>query len=726
MTLHRRGRIGSVKQIGLQLGILAGLVAATLGPHTRESGAAPPQNCSNAESMCSFRRPMFLIVLDYSTSMNKAFAEETRWAAAVAAIKTMIDADNGFLVTNFMLGLLRFGHDPEPQSPGTLIVGDPSGLVDGQALDVALYGEDPDHTWNACDAGDLIKAALDGLPPPKNGQPTGIGTWTKGALDFASAHLDQAAADHPEDQSMRRAALLVLTDGEWTNATGTMPLTPASENPAITAAELWTGAQVPTHVVAIGEAAGKQFADELAAAGGTGAALDAMNPQALIDALEQVVQSLEDEIVKPSCVPSMPRIMVLLDASSSMLNIMGGMLHAGPGQGGWDIAREVIAGSDSLFDLPVPMGEVQDLTHIGLAVFGHNQPAEEELSVQYAPCNKDNFAWALDPVNSCIAPGCTDPYAKPPITWTFQDGSQIPPFFEAPTRSHMPRCDFWAPNPLACVGSGTYTHLGLNLVRSNITAYKAECAKPNAAYPCDEATLFLNILITDGQYNSTDTQVVDPLKAMYADGVTTYVIGFGDAVDSQMAIAKLDLLAHAGSGDTLEYFDANSQAQLEAALADILGSIMFDPCCDLDSCDLGPPPGEPEPDPLPPEPDATTSTTSDGTTGGTTGGTSTGTTAGATTDVPTTTGEASTDGMDTSGSSTGTSGDSTGLSTPTTTGPEPEDTGTTGATMVSDTDDGCGCTLSGTGAPIRGLLGVLLTFVLGGGIRSRRRAGTRV
>jgi hypothetical protein len=731
MASHWLGQIGSGKQVGLQLGVLAGLVATMLGPSTRESGAAPPPNCSNDEDMCSFKRPMFLVVLDYSTSMNKVFADqETRWEAAVNAIKYMVVADNGFLVRNFMPGLLRFGHDPDPQAPGTLIVGDSSGLVDGQALDVALYAGDPGHTWHGCDAGDLMASALDSLPPPKDGQPTGIGTWTKGALDFARAHLDQAAVDHPEDQGLRRAALLVLTDGAWTDATGTMPLTPASENPAITAGALWADAQTPTYVVAIGEAWGKQFADELAVAGGTGAALDAMNPQALIDALGQVVQSLEDEIVQPSCSVSMPRIMLLLDASSSMLNINGGTLRAPLGQGGWEQARDAIAGVDSLFDQPVALGnhKVQDLTQIGLAVFGHNQPAEEQLLVQYAPCNKDNFAWALDPANSCVAPGCTDPYANPPIVWTFQDGSLIPPLFEESTITHMPRCDFAAQNPFACVGSGTYTHLGLNLVRSNIAAYKAECTQPDAADPCGKDSPFLNILITDGQYNSTDAQVAEPLKAMYADGVTTYVIGFGEAISSPMAIAKLHLLADAGSGDTLDYYDTKNQAQLELALADIIGSITFDPCCLLDSCYIGPPPGEPEPDPLPPEPDATTDGTSGGTSGGTTTSdgttTSTGTsTQGGTTELPTTTDEASTSGADESGSSTGISGDSTAAETPTPTSAGPDDTTTAGATTGPDPDDGagCGCTLPGTGAPTRGSLGTLLAVVLGGGMCSRRR-----
>lgn len=731
MAQHRLGRIGSVKQVGLQLGVLAGLVALMLVPSTRESDAAPPPGCSNAEDMCSFKRPMFLIVLDYSTSMNKVFADQgTRWEAAVHAIQYMVVADNGFLVRNFMPGLLRFGHDPDPQVPGTLIVGDSSGLVDGQALDVALYGEDPGHTWYGCDAGDLITSALGSLPPPKNGQPTGIGTWTKGALDFARAHLEQAAVDHPEDQGLRRAALLVLTDGAWTDATGTMQLTPANENPAITAGALWADAQTPTYVVAIGEASGKQFADELAVAGGTGAALDAMNPQALIDALVMVVQSLEDEIIQPICSVSMPRIMLLLDASSSMLNINGGTLRAPQGQGGWDQAREAIAGVNSLFDQPVVLGkyDVEDLTQIGLAVFGHNQPAEEQLLVQYAPCNKDNFAWALDPVNSCVAPGCSDPYANPPIVWTFKDGSQVPPFFDEPTITHMPRCDLTAQLPFACVGSGTYTHLGLNLVRSNIAAYKAACAQPDAADPCDADSPFLNILITDGQYNSTDDQVAEPLKAMYADGVTTYVIGFGDGVNSPMAIAKLNLLADAGSGDALDYYDANNQAQLELALADIIGSITFEPCCLLDSCFIEPPPGEPEPDPIPPEPDATTDGTSGGTTtsgGGTTSTSTSASTGEATTELPTTTGEASTSGVAESSSSTGMSGDSTGPVTPTATGAEPDDTSAAGTTTGSGTvdSDGCSCTLLGPGAPVRGLLGTLLAFVLGGGIRPRRRAG---
>ncbi|PCC70321.1 MYXO-CTERM domain-containing protein [Nannocystis exedens] len=759
--MKRLSLIGSWKRLGVQVGLLAGVGIAFIGGSEPPPAAAAPQ-CVE-EGQCTFVKPLFLIVADYSTSMNTMFdANQTRWEAAVSAIVAMVDADNGYLQGNVLLGLMRFGHDPNVGQTGTLIQNDSSGITDGQKIDVGFYDEQaPDKAYYQCN-GEAIKNAIMTVPAPINGSLTGIGTWTKGAMDKAKAYIHQTWADHPNDKQQRKAAIVLLTDGQWTDPSGTQSPGPANQNPSITAKDLFDNDKVPTYVVAIGEAMGKMFADEIAMNGGTGTAYDAANPQQLIDALKMVVQAIINDVIQPVCAPGLPRIMVLLDASSSMLNINNGN-QAGPmGMTGWDAARDALAGANSLFD-QVVMGNqaVENLVHLGLAVFGYNMPApgEQKLLVDYGPCMKDNFAWALDPNTSCEAPGCTDPWGGPPITWTFKDGSaNDPPGFDAQTLSHMPKCDFAGNLPEACVGSGTYTHLGLQLVQQNITDYKAACADPLFPYPCDANTKFINILVTDGDYQSTDAQVQAPLQAMYNAGVTTYVIGFGDLVNSPQSMTKLNNMANWGSGGSEMYYDANNQAALEAALANIIEQITFDPCCGFVNCALNPEPDTNEPDPLPPETTSTTSesetdtdtatatdtdTTDTGVTATDTDSTDTdtpvtttettdGTSAGPTTDTPPTTTDTPTtsDGTGTSESDTGEPttgtnptggnvGETDGTDTEAGTDSDNPDSATSGQT---DSAGGCGCKVDDAEGQTRGLLASLFTFGLAGFIRRRRRA----
>ena len=210
------------------------------------------------------------------------------------------------------------------------------------------------------------------------------------------------------------------------------------------------------------------FAADLAVVGGTSKPLAIDCPDSPGDVLDPLAESLTEMISTGSCGQDLPRVMFLLDASSSMLNIMGGTQHAPQGLGGWDQLRDALAGSGSIFAHAVmnePGKRVEDLAHVGVAVFGHNLPAEEKIVVDYGLCQAQNVAWALDPATSCAAPGCVDPWGMPPITWTFKDGAEVdPPGFAAKTVSHMPRCDFSPQQPKACLGSGTYTHLGLQLV----------------------------------------------------------------------------------------------------------------------------------------------------------------------------------------------------------------------------------------------------------------------
>ncbi len=712
----------------MQAGLLAGLGLAFVGGVETTTVRAAPNPCQ-LEATCTFKRPLFAILLDSSSSMNAPFgANSTRWEAAVQAIKQLISFDNGYMAENSILGLIRFGHDPDPLTPGTTIPGDGSGLVDGQRLDVPWYDpNDPDKAFIECTNGDAISAALDALGPPAGG----IGSWTRGAIDFAAAYIAQTEADHPQDMNKRPAVLVVITDGPWTNPSGTMLLAPADQDPKIPASELWMKQGIPTHVVALGDAVGTSFADALASAGGTSAAIDAADPQGLTNALKDVALHFQYDVVTPACAPGLPRIMVLLDASSSMLNINSGTQHAPAGMGGWDQVRDALAGWNSLFDVLVDNpAAIEDVTHFGLSVFGHNTPGEAKLVVQYGPCQKDNFDWALDPATSCEAPGCTDPYGKPPILWTFKDGSvEDPPNFAAKTISHMPRCDLTAQLPNACVGSGTYTHLGLDLVQSNLATYKNECSQMGAPHPCNDDTVYVNILITDGIYNSTDAQVQAPLTAMYEAGVTTHVIGFGEILNTDPAKKKLNNMADWGSGNTLDYYDANNQDQLEGVLATIVLGLDFDPCCEVLDCALPPPDWGTETE-TETETDTTSTTddtAADSSTGLATTGTGTsepGTTTGSTGQSDTSEGtgpDTSTGATDATTSTDASSGAPvTSDPLPTTTIDPPSTTGGDASTATSEgetdaVNTACAC----RGAPQNGAL--LLTGLVGLLARRRRR-----
>ena len=753
--MKRLSLIGSWKRLGVQLGLLAGIGLAFVGGTEPPRLEAAPKNCMN-EEMCSFKKPLFGIILDYSTSMNTVFDKmdpdpvtNTRWSGAKKAIKAAIDSDNGYLASNMILGLIRFGHDPTPGVAGTLIPKDSSGITDGQKLDVPWYDDAaPGKPYGHCTNGDAINAALDAMPAPIDGNLIGIGTWTKGALDFTKAYLAKSAADHPEDEGKRLAVLMVVTDGEWTGPKGDSKLSPASEDPSITAADLQNNQQIPTYVVAIGEAEGKAFADKLAVAGGTNAAIDAVDNAALVDALKMVIAAIQKDVVAPVCTPGLPRIMVLLDASSSMLNVAS--KHAGIGVGGWEEARQALAGDmGSIFDVLVNNNTpVEDQVHLGLSVFGFNAPAEEKLVVQYGPCRKDNFAWALDPATSCGA-GCNDPYGAPPIKWTFIDGSMVdPPGFDEKTISHMPKCDAAANLPGGCVGSGTYVHLGLNLVQSNIATYKNECKVDGYLYPCSDATEYINIIVTDGDYNSTDAQVQAPLQAMFNAKITSYVIGFGDLVNVPASLVKLNNMAGWGSGGVNKAYKAEEQADLELALKNIIEKLSFDPCCKFNDCSFNDEPNTLEPDPIPPVEPETSSSTGDPSTGGTetdatsdpiTGTSSTGETSVTTVEPETTTVEPETTTIETSATTveppTTTDVPTTGVdpsagetaAVTATVGEETSDTDTDAAS-ATDTeatgpdDEGCGCKVEDTQGSTRGLLGTLLSFGLAGFIRRRRRA----
>ncbi len=605
--------------------MLAGLGLAFVAAPERPSYAGE-RDCV-IEGDCTFRKPNLMIMVDYSSSMNEAFGESTRWATTVDAIVAMIDADNGFLADNLNVALMRFGHDPDPEGSGTTLLGDLSvpPIVDGQALDVHWYDLEGNGDYLECN-GEAVKTAITELLPPAcldspmgNGC-SGIGTWTKGALDRTRTLIADSRALHGESIDDRLYLNLILTDGAWTGPDGSSQ--DPSEDPAITAADLYDIDEVPTYVVAVSTGANLTLAGQLAAAGGTVTAIDGSTPGALVQELQAIVAAIKSEIIEPECVGGMPRIMIILDASSSMLNVDGTGMTV-PGESGWDQSREALAGTQSIFDIVAEGSEtIEDLTQLGLLVFGSAGEelgiGEERVLVDYGPCMKDNFAWALDPWSSCLEPGCFDPYAGPPIEWTYRDGSAEAPFFDAPTFSHMPQC-YPGSQSGHCGGSGTYTHRGLELASQNQMAYAEAAALPQAPYPAAPSTTYANILITDGDYGmfSTDAEVQNALEEMYARGITTYVLGFGEY---QAFEAQLDQMQRWGSGDAITTaFTATDEAELQTRLTAILSEVEVDPCCGFNDCSVEPEPTTDEPDTQTSSSSSSSSSTGSGT-GPSTGG----------------------------------------------------------------------------------------------------------
>lgn len=660
--------------------------------------------------MCTFKRPLLLVALEYGAAMNGPYGQDsTRWEAATAGLSEFFVADNGFMSRFFIVGLLRFGHDPDPDHAGTKIPGDTSGLVDGVRLDVPFYDpEDPDKKYVECLAGDRIDAALAGIPAPVGN----IRSWTRGGIAAAGAYFAETLADHPEDANImtpRLRSILLITQGVWNDVTGTMKATPPAEDPAPLVKALYDEENLPTYVVGYGTELGDMLADQVAQAGGTSVAYDGFTPK-LLDDFKLVIQELMYLWTSfPICTPGYPRVMVLLDASSGMLNV--GDMQAPMGEGGWEQARGWLA-VEQLFATPTTYATVAEQTMFGLAVYGNE--GEERVLVPYGKCHGDNLAWALDPATSCAGPGCTDPYAGPPIAWTFKNGQVEAPMFDDPTLSQVPQCAAGDP-ATACGGSAGFLHHGLELVQDNLAAYKLACSQPNSEDPCDMGTPYLNVLITDGLYDSTDAQVQAPLVAMQAAGVTTYVLAVGDLADTPAATAKLAKLAAWGSGGTKPVFEIGGQATLEQQLAAVVEAVNFDPCCNYYEC-------EQVPEPTGNEPDVAIGTTTAGESSGGPGGSSdeTGTSAGSDG-----TGESSGAGESSDASESG-GGSSTGAASSDdgdvpTSGGVGESTsagsGTSGGGEPEEESAEVGCTCGAAGAPA-GVWGIGLV----GAMRRRRRA----
>ena len=582
-------------------------LATTLVVLASAAGHARAQECAG-EGECTFEKPNILIVMDYSSSMVGSSADPayfpetqdvtTRWDAQLDAVRALVG--NVDFTDNMHIALARFGHDPDPGAAGTTIGTDTSEpqITDGFALDVGF--DDDSGAYLDCNADSLL-AEIDSralTPPPEigGGVSDTMGTWTRGALASALALIEQTRANHPEDVN-RTYEVVLMTDGDWNCPDSFTQGDCPDEDPAPQATTLLAG-NVRVHVVGFADAAGIASLDAVASNGGTGAAIDASSPDELTAALDGVLQGVRDSVVVPECIGGLPRVMVIMDASSSML--VGGA----PGESNWDKARYALAGNPAapnagdagyvqpIFDRTVDLGSttvtIEDVVHIGL--IGFNTAADQELMLQYAPCARDNIAWAMDPSTSCVAPGCTDPYSGTP-DWTFQnsDSDRVPPFVQT-TMSFLPPCNDNGAE--RCLGTmfNTFTGEGVQFASDNVDAYKVD----SGAFNQGDTTPFVNILITDGETSAGSTAVEPVLAAMEAAGIGTYVIGFGSPAD--LNEAQLDAYAAAGgtgSAITVNPDAGGSADALSQQIADIIGGVGLDPCCRLNDCSEQPEPALP-------------------------------------------------------------------------------------------------------------------------------------
>lgn len=304
----------------------------------------------------------------------------------------------------------------------------------------------------------------------------------------------------------------------------------------------------------------------------------------------------------PACVSSFPRIMIVMDASSSML--AGRQL----GANNWDKARFAIAGNPEAFgsaedsavvpafarelDVRGNLVTIEDVIHLGMIVF--NAADTQRLVLQYTPCATDNLSWAMDAYTSCDPPGCIDPYAGEPF-WTFKNSNvdRDPPFIE-PTFSYLPPCN--TGGAVACVGTtfNTFTAEGLAFARDNLREYRSD----PGGFEFASDTRFANILITDGE-TSPGSMPIPVLQELAAAGVPTYVIGLefqSVSSDAASTLKQLDAYAQAGGTGLATLIKATESDIADAfaeAVTRIIDDLGTDPCCQPNHCSENPEPTAP-------------------------------------------------------------------------------------------------------------------------------------
>jgi cysteine-rich repeat protein len=574
-----------------------------------------PQPSCEGESQCSFKKPNILLVLDYSSSMSGSETAPayfppgqtmmTRWGAELEATRWILHYGGGFFANNARIGLTRFAHDPDLTMPGTTVRTDRSfpAITDGFAIDVPFDGSQGQYL--EC-KGSGVEAAIEVLrstPPPPTGMRVDANTlmltWTRGALQSAHALIDRTRKNHAAEpgEDSRDYEVVLMTDGDWTCPT--MVGQNCKEDPAPEAALLRRD-RIPVHVIAFGDAAMQPSLSEVALQGGTGTSIDATSPQGIVDAFSTVLDGIRNSVIVPTCTRKLARVLITMDASTSMI------AGNAPGQTKWDKARFALTGNPAA-PLPGDPGYVEpllrrklqvggrevaieDVVHMGMVAFASAE--QQVLMANFGPCMRDNFAWAMDPLTSCEAPGCRDPYAGSPLSWTFKNSdTDRRPRFVRTTHSYMPACNS-TPGSKSCAGQvpTTFTGQGLEFARNVIADYK----RNPAPFTIDDRTRFVNVLITDGQTSDGSSDVHSALAALLADGVDTYVIGFGSG--NELDRPQLEQYASWGNTKAAIVVDP-AQASGANALADALAGIVqglgLDSCCVLNDCAAEPEPADP-------------------------------------------------------------------------------------------------------------------------------------
>src|SRR5690349_17102745 len=117
-----------MRRLAIQLAMLCGIGLAFMAQSGPQAVAGGGPDCFS-ESMCTFKKPNFLIVLDYSASMNEPFGPgQTRWEVAVDSVIALMSTNGGYFQENMHVALMRYGSDEDPSTPGTKHPSDTSGL----------------------------------------------------------------------------------------------------------------------------------------------------------------------------------------------------------------------------------------------------------------------------------------------------------------------------------------------------------------------------------------------------------------------------------------------------------------------------------------------------------------------------------------------------------------------------------------------------------------------
>jgi cysteine-rich repeat protein len=589
---------------------LAALAALT-GVGLCVAPAHAQERCS-PDSACRYKKPNVLVVLDYSSSMvgfserpawfPPGQTETTRWEAQLDAVAFILHHDDGFFADSLRLGLARFAHDPFVHQQGTVLSTDVSfpPITDGFAVDVPF--DDQDGEYHECRGSgvEAETAVLRTTPPPfidVGLDPTKLMlTWTRGALRSAHELIERTRDSHEDEsgEEDRSYHVVLMTDGDWTcpDAVGQA----CDEDPAPEAAVLRSDG-IPVHVVAFGDAAMQPSLDEVALQGGTGKAIDATSPEGIVDALASVLDQIKRSVIVPECTASLPRLLLLMDGSSSMID------GDEPGETNWDKARYALAGNpdapdpdddgyvepvlDRTLELDGRTVAIEDVVHVGMLSFAAE--TEQTLMVELGPCRRDNLAWAMDPATSCDAPGCDDPYAGYPIEWSLKnsDDDRDPPFVTT-TQSFMPACNETS-GSTSCVGSipNTFTGQGLEAAAELL----AQERMSEGSYRADDRTRYFVVLITDGRTSAGSSDVQAAIAQLVDSGVDVYVIGFGapDDVD----VDQLDQYAvwgNTGSAIVVDPTQPGGADALADALQAVVEGLDLDACCVLDDCSEQPEP----------------------------------------------------------------------------------------------------------------------------------------